>query len=1100
MGLTPPHELTPGAADRSAGRDANPVTRAAAAFSRCSAAAVAALAFLVLTGWALDVPLLKSMRLPVPMNPATAVAFAFAAASLGLSQPGAGAGRRCAARLLASAVLLTAALRVVEFLWPAWHIGVDTVLFRDKLNGNRIAPQTALNFLLLGLGLLLPDWSPWRRQRLASYLAAAAAAVSLVAVTGYAYAILAFYGIANYNPMALNTAFGFLALAAGVALARPDAEPVAAVVRRWSLGKTIAAGYAAALLMLCVVGLAAYHNTLRLVEHDRLNSAGLAAQAALLGLSAEVNDAEAAQRGFLITGDERYLEPYHRAVADIEPAADRLRALLADDPEQLRRFDALRPLVAARFDLLRRTIEARRSGGFDAALPAVMEGEGKRLTDAIRAAVYDMSSAEAADARSRRHAQARAATRTLRTIGWGSLAAFGLVGAAGFLVHRGMAARSRAEAALRESEERLRSILDNTSSVVYVKDLAGRYLMVSRRVEALLGRPRREIEGGTDYDLLPADLADAMAANDRRVLEAGRAMEFEEVLRYADGGDHTYISVKFPLVNRAGETYGICGISTDITERKRAEAELHQAKASAEAASRAKSAFLANMSHEIRTPMTAIVGYAEMLLKPDQPPAERLDCVQTIRRNGEHLLGVINDILDLSKIEAGQLSCESVPCSPAAVLWEVASMMRARAAAKGLRFEVEAAAGLVPQTIRSDPTRLRQVLINLAGNAVKFTRAGTVRVTVGLAAGPDGPEPRLRFEVSDTGIGITVEQAGRLFEPFTQADASTTRRFGGTGLGLAISRRLARMLGGDITVTSAPGQGSTFALMVATGPLEGVRLLSNLREGVEAEPVSRPPEEAAPPARLSGRVLVAEDGPDIRRLLSAYLTEAGAAVTEADNGGVAVELALAEPFGLILMDMQMPEVDGYAAATTLRARGYRGPIVALTAHAMADDRAKCLAAGCTDYLSKPVARRTLLATVARHLAPRKAVAPAAPIAPELALVAAETTLKPLPGEDDELMGQFRPVFVAQLPAEVAKLTRLLDEQDLVGLAAAAHGLKGAGGMYGFPAVTEQARRAEDAALGDGGLAAVAREVEVLVRLVRRVEGYDSARESTEVAT
>ncbi len=394
--------------------------------------------------------------------------------------------------------------------------------------------------------------------------------------------------------------------------------------------------------------------------------------------------------------------------------------------------------------------------------------------------------------------------------------------------------------------------------------------------------------------------------------------------------------------------------------QKRAMEQLYEA---AETASRARSEFLANVSHEIRTPMTAILGFAELLLgdqSRQRLSPEQREAVETIQRNGNYLLGLINDILDLSKMEAGKLEIERTECSPPQVLSEVVALMRVRARAKNLSLELELD-GPIPASIRTDPLRLRQILINLLGNALKFTEVGGVRVVARLR---EGPEPRLQVEVIDTGIGIGQEQLSRLFQPFAQADSSTTRRFGGSGLGLAISKRLAEMLHGDLTVTSVQGQGSTFRVSVATGPLEGVAMQDRLvAEGAAAR------NSGENLVELDGRVLLAEDGPDNQRLIAHILKKAGAEVTVADNGRIAFEQALeaqqeGRPFDVVLMDMQMPEMDGYTATRSLRERGYGGPIVALTAHAMTDDRQKCLDAGCDDFVSKPIQRKAFLELIA----------------------------------------------------------------------------------------------------------------------------------------
>jgi signal transduction histidine kinase len=398
--------------------------------------------------------------------------------------------------------------------------------------------------------------------------------------------------------------------------------------------------------------------------------------------------------------------------------------------------------------------------------------------------------------------------------------------------------------------------------------------------------------------------------------------------------------------------------------------ELRAAKQAADAATLAKSEFLANMSHEIRTPMTAILGFADVLMDEgswDEAPPHYRIAIETVKRNGEYLLELINDILDVAKIEAGKLSVEGIPCSPCAIVADVASLMRVRATKKGLSLEVNYR-GPIPATIQTDPTRLRQILVNLVGNAIKFTEQGRVQITVWLDDLVGCP-PKLHFDVTDTGIGMTPKQQATLFRPFTQADMSTTRRFGGTGLGLTISKQLAEMLGGTIEIQSTPGVGSTFSATAATGPLDHVPMLHNPTEIGLAR--KEPLPSTVTNVHLKSRVLLAEDGPDNQRLISFLLTKAGARVALAENGAIAMGLALAahaayDPYDLILMDMQMPIMDGCEATQRLRQSGYTAPIIALTANAMSEDRQKCLDAGCDTYATKPIDRKRLLELVSKY--------------------------------------------------------------------------------------------------------------------------------------
>lgn len=399
--------------------------------------------------------------------------------------------------------------------------------------------------------------------------------------------------------------------------------------------------------------------------------------------------------------------------------------------------------------------------------------------------------------------------------------------------------------------------------------------------------------------------------------------------------------------------------------------------ARADAANRSKSEFLANMSHEIRTPMTAILGYVELLVEDgdiSKAPERRLDAINTIRNNADHLMAVINDILDMSKIEAGRMTVEKLETEPAKVLEDVRSLMQARADGKGLDLRIEYD-GRIPERISSDPTRLRQILLNLTGNAIKFTEIGSVTLRVSYM---NCDVPKLTIAVVDTGIGMSPEQLETTaqFKAFNQADSTMTRRFGGSGLGLRISESLARMLGGGIEVQSAEGAGSTFTVSINAGDVAGVPLVGQedieRAAGETARLLRIRDEQPVRSKPLEGvRILLAEDGPDNQKLISFILKKAGADVTVADNGQIAIDTIHEEAgrdssFDVVLMDMQMPELDGYDATSQLRAEGYNRPVIALTAHAMDHDRQKCLDAGCDEFATKPVNKKGLIALIEEY--------------------------------------------------------------------------------------------------------------------------------------
>jgi signal transduction histidine kinase/ActR/RegA family two-component response regulator len=400
-----------------------------------------------------------------------------------------------------------------------------------------------------------------------------------------------------------------------------------------------------------------------------------------------------------------------------------------------------------------------------------------------------------------------------------------------------------------------------------------------------------------------------------------------------------------------------------------AQRALVAARDAATSASRAKSLFVANVSHEIRTPMTAILGYTDVLAEPELSEAERREAIETLRRNGHHLLALINDMLDLSKIEAGGLEVRRSETSPISVSQHVVALLSERARVKGLLLELELAPDL-PDRIWSDALRLQQILVNLVGNAIKFTEQGGVRLLVSHHP-VSGEGAEVCFDVIDSGIGIAPGDRERVFAPFSQADASESRRYGGTGLGLAISLGLAQQLGGKLELESELGRGSTFRLRLPVGAPEGaVRGGAELHDGEWVRRESTPPLART---ALHGSVLVAEDGVDNQRLIERLLSRAGLELTFASDGRSAIDLALGaeregKPFGAVLMDMQMPEIDGYAATQALRDAGYTRPIIALSAHAMIEDRERCLAAGCNAFAAKPIDRRALLELLAEHLA------------------------------------------------------------------------------------------------------------------------------------
>lgn len=417
------------------------------------------------------------------------------------------------------------------------------------------------------------------------------------------------------------------------------------------------------------------------------------------------------------------------------------------------------------------------------------------------------------------------------------------------------------------------------------------------------------------------------------------------------------------IVNAKGECMGVFAVGADVTEHRRTVEELREAKLQADAANRAKSVFMANISHELRTPMTAILGFCDLLSNSELPRNEQREFLATIRKNGESLLEIINNVLDLTTIETQQLHIQRTACSPHEVLAESVDSIRADAKRKGIRLTVLVDPA-TPKCLKTDPTRLHQILVNLLDNAVKFTDRGNVDVTLQYRKSFNKGE-RLIYSVQDSGIGISPDDLAKIFEPFTQADDSSTRRHGGSGLGLAVCQRLAKVLGGNIEATSELGRGSTFTLTL------------DIETASDAVPsFAAPPQTPALPAK--GCVLLVEDNLDVQNLLARVIRGMNLDVKIAENGRIACEMAeksmsLGRPFHAILMDIQMPEMDGYEATVRLRKHGWRRPIIALTAHATPEDRRKCLDAGCDEYFSKPVQLGEFRAAIQRFISRQESV-------------------------------------------------------------------------------------------------------------------------------
>jgi PAS domain S-box-containing protein len=613
--------------------------------------------------------------------------------------------------------------------------------------------------------------------------------------------------------------------------------------------------------------------------------------------------------------------------------------------------------------------------------------------------------------------------------------------------------------------ERVRNALDTLAEGLLVVDVDGNIVLANAAFSSHVGQ---------SSDMLVGRLINNFVWSDRQgeplvqlpwqqCLSDGVSQSGAHVsLASSTGKRHSFMVNCSPVIGGNKKVNGMLMSLSDITMLEEKELELLESKRLAESANQAKSDFLANMSHEIRTPMNAVLGFTELLrrgqVKDDREAKKHLN---TIHSNGKHLLELINDILDLSKIEAGYLEVEKISVQPHRIIAEVVQVLQVKAQEKGISLKF-VCNGLIPPVVQTDAARLRQVVTNLVGNAIKFTEKGQVSIVQRMIN--DGSQTKLAISIIDSGVGIPADKLDSIFEAFVQAESSTTRRFGGTGLGLSISKKFAKALGGDITVKSEIGKGSVFTLIVDPGRLDPKTFV---RGELLDLSVQTAVDNRTHRWQFTGqRILVVDDGQENRELVRLVLEEVGLLVDEAANGQIAIEMANTSSYDLIFMDMQMPVLDGYEATIQLRKLGHAQPIIALTAHAMSGFETKVMSVGCTGYLTKPIEIDKLLSYLAELF--NAVLVPLDMPASVIPAVSAIATVDEKPAVVSRLaghpkLGAVARTFGLKLPGELVKMQAALSKHQYDELSDLAHWLKGAAGSVGYDAFTEPATRLEKAA-------------------------------------
>ena len=972
-------------------------------FALVACAFSALLGLVVLCGWAFDLPLLRSV-IPgaVEMKANTAVGLVASAAALWLIMRHRGRWPDLPAGLLSAAVALLGGITLCEYAL-GWSPGLDELLFFDRAAAfnqmrGRMSPYSAFAFVLLGGALL--SLSLGRRSIGARVAGGLVAAIGVVSFVGYLWNVSEIVTDQVVPPVALHTAWAFVMLGSAICLLGGAAQTAGRSRARSRLETLVLGGFIPTALFVLMGGGFTYKTNENFAQTAQLVAHTQEVRAALGRLYGAVADAELARRNQVLTAQAQFGDEFQARAGEARSDLGELRRLVSDNPAQLLRQQQLASFADARIKGLETVGGVLQQQGTPAAQQALLADASERWMQQIRGVVQQMDEAEVAlldtrlqRARAQRHSTLVALVLTLAV----------LSGVFIFLfrgIRREVAARGEVEDNLQrlntELEDRvlartaqlefqqsfLRRVIDLNRNRIFAKDLDGRFVLANAAAAEAYGTTVEALVGRSEAEFNPdAEQVRQFLATDRQVIESGQDLAIDEQMVSNLAGEVRWVStVKRPILALDGKSTVLLGVSTDITERKAAvdelrrmavtlerrveertlelqetNAKLEQARVDSEAASRAKSAFLANMSHEIRTPMNAIIGLTHLMSRETRDIMQR-DRLDKVGKAAQHLLQIINDILDISKIEAGKLTLDDAEFSLDELFSNATELVAAQGRGKGLEMILDR--DHLPQRLRGDATRLSQILINLLANAVKFTEKGWVRLR-GSLLGEDGQRVHMRFEVQDTGPGIPLERQAALFSAFEQADNSSSRRHGGTGLGLALSRQLARAMGGDAGVQSTPGEGSLFwfTVWMARAALAPSPALS---------------------VDLKGRrALLVDDLPESLAVLGDSLRGMGLDVDAVGSGAEAlkqVESAMAarRAYDVMLIDWHMAPMDGIETLTRLRALMGDGmpPSILVTAFDEAALASRARGARFDAVMLKPITPSALLDQLVLLLRPQ----------------------------------------------------------------------------------------------------------------------------------